>query len=264
MKLFIKNEIKIDQIEWKRLRDLSATDFEIFQGTIEINDIIQGNFSNCYFLSTCAALTEFPDLIYQKFLTKTINPEGYYEILFFIDGEWQIVYIDDYLPFIKGTENFAFTKPRDTELWVILQKAWAKINGGYANTFLGAVSDPLNALTGCSIEYHQANNIEKHELQNKLKNANEKSFIFCTGTNNEDNVEEKGLIKGHAYGLISAMENRYESNNIKLVKLYNPWVRREWTGEWSDKSDLWKDELIKFFDKTDKDDETFFMEIGDY
>jgi hypothetical protein len=30
---------------------------------------------------------------------------------------------------------------------------------------------------------------------------------------------------------------------VKLVKMRNPWGEGEWKGDWSDKSDLWTDEL---------------------
>jgi len=47
--------------------------------------------------------------------------------------------------------------------------------------------------------------------------------------------QKGGLVPGHAYSVISASEY----NNVKLLKIRNPWGHFEWEGDWSDKSDLW-------------------------
>ena len=85
----------INNIVWKRVTEVSSK-WELFEGKIEFNDVQQGSLGDCYFLSSITALTEYPYLIKEKFRTKSFNEEGYYEIIFFIDGEWQIVFIDDY------------------------------------------------------------------------------------------------------------------------------------------------------------------------
>jgi hypothetical protein len=38
----------------------------------------------------------------------------------------------------------------------------------------------------------------------------------------------------------------------------------EWTGDWSDHSPLWTDELKREFGWTDADDGTFWMEVKDF
>lgn len=55
---------------------------------------------------------------------------------FCINGEFQVVEIDDYFPCfqdINGKYTSAFSKPKNNKLlWVlILEKAWAKVNGSY-------------------------------------------------------------------------------------------------------------------------------------
>ena len=44
----------------------------------------------------------------------------------------------------------------------------------------------------------------------------------------------------------------------------NPWAQGEWTGDWSDKSDLWTDELREQLDIKDTDDGVFHMTWADY
>ena len=111
--------INSSKLEWKRATEIFA-DFSLFEDKIECDDIKQGNLGNCYFLSSIAALTEYSEFIFKIFRTKHANREGYYEVTLYIDGEWQIVTVDDYFPVIKGTNEFRFAKPNGNELWVIL------------------------------------------------------------------------------------------------------------------------------------------------
>ena len=150
-----------------------------------------------------AALTEFPKLIYQIFRSKEINQEGFYEIVLFIDGEWQIIFVDDYFPVIKGTKNFPFARPNGNELWVILlEKAWAKVNGGYANIISGWPSDALAAITGFATQRLNHKELAIDELWTNLKMADESDKIMCTSTKDDQSVESYGLVQNHAYTLI--------------------------------------------------------------
>ena len=60
--------------------------------------MMQGGVGDCYFISSLSAIAEFPILIFQLFRTQEVNENGFYEKVLFIDGEWQIVFMDDYLP----------------------------------------------------------------------------------------------------------------------------------------------------------------------
>lgn len=52
---------------------------------------------------------------------------------------------------------------------------------------------------------------------------------------------------------------------MNLVKLRNPWGSGEWTGDWSDSSDCWTDELRRQVDfDGDKDDGIFWMDFRDF
>ena len=49
-----------------------------------------------------------------------------------------------------------------------------------------------------------------------------------------------------------------------MLKLRNPWGAGEWTGDWSDKSQLWTPALKRTVGLTDADDGIFFIEFEDY
>ena len=78
--------IDIINTKWKRCSEIFKNQkYLLFENRIKKEDVIQGTLGDCYFLASVAALTEYPNLIYQMFKTKTINKEGYFEIIFFID-----------------------------------------------------------------------------------------------------------------------------------------------------------------------------------
>ena len=261
-------DIKVEDIEWKSIVDIFDDNFLIFENKIEMDDIKQGNLGNCYLLSAISALTEFPNFIYQIFRSKEKNKYGYYEVVLYIDGEWQIVFVDDYFPFSKESNELKFCKPNGNEMWaLILEKAWAKINGGYALIIAGWPSDPLVALTGfpCQKIHNSEESIE--DLWISICGSDKENEIMCCNTTSNPDIQKQGLIVNHAYTLISAKQKDYENNykkSIKLVKLRNPWGYKEWIGKFSDNSELWTDDLKEYFSGVSKDDGTFYMAIDDY
>ena len=60
-------------------------------------------------------------------------------------------------------------------------------------------------------------------------------------------LEEKGLVPGHAYTILNIKEINYKGYNVRLLKLRNPWGNTEWSGDWSDGSRLWTEELPQGF-----------------
>ena len=135
--------INPEVIEWKRSTDIFAEP-QIYEGIISMEDVKQGNIPMSYFLSALSSMCEFPRLISNIILSKETNEDGIYQVLLFIDGEYQIVLLDDYFPCIKGTNILYFARPNSFELWVLLlEKAWAKVNGGYANILSGWSSEVL-------------------------------------------------------------------------------------------------------------------------
>jgi len=252
-----------DKIEWKRPSDISPK-WSLFEGKIEFNDVQQGSLGDCYFLSSITALTEYPYILSEKFRTEKYNDTGYYEVIFFIDGEWQILFLDDYFPFDPTKNNFAFAKPNNNELWaMLLEKAWAKLNGGYSNIIGGIVSEPIAALTSFPTEYLPHKQKEEDEIYEKIENGDKEGSIMSSASKADANVEKRGLVKGHAYTLITA--KKYKERNIYLIKLRNPWGEGEWTGKWSDNSSAWTDEYKKYFNyQKTTDDGIFWIDVNDY
>ena len=252
--------------KWKRISELGQGKWEIFQDKIEFDDVKQGLISDCYFLSAIAALSEYPNLIIEKFRTTTYNRAGYYEMVLFIDGEWQVVFVDDYFPF--DGDEFVFAHPSGNELWaILLEKAWAKINGGYSNISYGSVYEVLLVLTGFPSEFITNDPEKPMELYDKIEKSNiEGAVMGCGSFNSEsgkdDSKNQHNIVYSHAYTLIDAKAKK--ENDLYLFMIRNPWGRIEWDGDWSDNSPLWTEEYKKYFGHNNKDNGIFFMSVDDY
>jgi len=65
--------------------------------------------------------------------------------------------------------------------------------------------------------------------------------------------------------LISVHDDfEHNGEKVRLIKLRNPWGTGEWEGAWSDKSELWTQELRDSVAHQDSDDGKFCMTLEDY
>lgn len=260
--------IESECIVWKRVGKI-MTDYNVFVDKIEASDIKQGNVGNCYFLSVLAAFTSSKQrFIHSLFKTKEKNEEGIYEMVLFVDGQWQIVFVDDYFPIDKRTGEFFFSKPNGNELWVILlEKAFAKINRGYINMNSGFVSDPIYVISGFPTETYFNNQISDYEIFNKIVEAEKSNSLICTSTISDETIRNKGLVNSHSYTIINTIDDYKNSNKndpVQLIKLRNPWSFFEWNGAWGDNSEEWTTYLKLKYDIVAKDDGIFHMCLKDY
>ena len=268
--------INTKEIEWKRISDVYPNAV-IYEENLNLEDINQGKVSLCYFLSSLTSLIKYQKFLSQIFLTKKMSNQCYYELILFINGEFQIEIIDNYIPFKKKKNKPYFSHPNNNELWVfLLEKAWAKINGGYAKIIEGWPSDVLSCITGFNTtflindDYSEEEETLFYTLENFLNKTD--SVLLVTTKSDQKNLEremlEKNLIKGHTYILEGAVElTAKNQSKVKLLKISNPWGFREWTGDFSDKSPLWEnfpeETRKKYFDK-EKKKNLFFVSIEDF
>ena len=200
------------------------------------------------------------------FVTKEINKAGIYMVKFFINGQDTPVIVDDFLP-VNANGKPAFASCRDGEIWVsLLEKAWAKLHGTYARTEGGLPCHAASHIMGVPSESFQHDQIENVEdFFDMLQSADRRNFIMMAASHGQgENRNDEGVISGHAYSLISIHEFKHKGKEVKLLKLRNPWGTGEWTGDWSDKSNLWTPEIKKQCGYSDGDDGIFFIELSDY
>ena len=257
----------INRMVWKRATEIYKT-WDIFENKIEIKDIIQGNLGDCYFLSALSALTRYQYLIVEKFRTKKYNEIGYYEMILFIDGEWQVIFVDDYFPFDPLQKTFVAARPHRNELWaLLLEKAWIKVNGGYTNAMGGLFNEAILSLTGFPTEIFKHKKLEQQiDIFNLYRNIEigykEGSIMGCGSKVDDPNIKNIGLSPGHAYSIV--YPQKWKERNIYLIKLRNPWGKNNWRGNWSDSSPCWTQECIQYFKYSKKKDGTLWIELNDF
>lgn len=92
-------------------------------------------------------MAEIPERIQACFYTKEVNTAGIYLMSFFINGVKTPVIVDDWIPVRMGMP--CFSTSRAEEMWaMLLEKAWAKLQGTYARTVSGRCDVALAHLMG--------------------------------------------------------------------------------------------------------------------
>jgi hypothetical protein len=253
-----------DNFNWCRVEEIfDSKNYSVFYEGIAVEDIIQGKICDCYFLSVLGSLCKFPQLIEELFYFKEKTKEHLYGIYFYINGNKKLVLIDDYLPYIgEGFKQFAMSKSKENEMWVsLIEKAWAKLNGNYIRIGCGgSPNEVFDVLTEAYSEEFNLKNASKEELWNKLIEGEKKGFVMTAGTSASEEVEEVGLSRGHAFTVLGIHEIKGE----RVIRLRNPWGEGEFSGDWSDYSSKWTEELREQYKYFEKDDGDFFMGYQDF
>lgn len=152
-------------------------------------------------------MAERPDSVKAVFYTKEVNAAGIYLMYFYINGIKSPVIVDDYIP-VNGNRP-AFSSTRENEIWAILmEKAWAKLQGTYARTVGGLPAEAgIHTMGVPAITILHDNLKDKEKLWLKIKEADTKQFNLMAGTRGQGEANNgMGIYGGHAYSLISAHE----------------------------------------------------------
>ena len=253
-----------DKFKWCRVEEIyDSKNYSVFHEGIEVGDILQGKICDCYFLSVLGSLCKFPELIEKLFYFKEKTKEHLYGIYFYINGNKKLVLIDDYVPYIGNDfKQFAMSKSHDNEIWVaLIEKAWAKVNGNYIRIGCGgSPNEVFDVLTEAYSEEVFLKTTEKDILWNKLFDGEKKGFVMTAGTSGSDDVEDVGLVPGHAFTVLGIHEIKGE----RVIRLRNPWGEGKFNGDWSDYSSKWTEELKKEYNYYNKEDGDFFMGYKDF
>lgn len=114
------------------------------------------------------------------FVTQEANEAGCYVMKLCVNGEFKNIVVDDKIPCRADNDTVVFSRAAGDELWVILlEKAWAKINGTFERISGGHTSEGLRCITGGIIEFLHHDYSEKDILFNKIKKADKLKYIIC-------------------------------------------------------------------------------------
>jgi hypothetical protein len=226
-----------------------ATAAEAMKGS----EIEQGLLGDCYLL--CALATAVKDLqVADDLIDETYEDAGIYGVSLWVDGRWRMVWVDAYVPCtsrelslgsdrmmngrsMQGTGRARamircrplFAKMKDTkEIWTLLvEKAYAKLKGGYEAIVGGHPGEALALLTGGTAGYTLLANQRLGAQQAMLLPRPTDDFVWLTlssklssgdcfvgagsvrpSARNQEAQEKflKGIVPGHAYTVLDAVE----------------------------------------------------------
>ena len=218
-----------------------------------------------------------------------------------LDGEWQHTIIDDKL-YLRAPDYDEAHEERDVwddinrvdsaeeyrkthqtgsralyfaqcsdenETWLpLLEKAYAKAHGDFESIDGGFTGEAIEDLTGgVTTEIYSTDILDRDAFWRDELMQVGKQFLFGCATGFYSNWldtsvvsrEREGISEGHAYSIMDARE----VNGQRLLKLRNPWGKKEWTGKWSDGSSEWNAEWMALLDHKFGNDGVFWISYDD-
>ena len=239
-------------VVWKRAREIFGEDCRVFgDEKPKPSDINHDHKSNGQFLIFLSAMSSrFEDFIPDLFETKEMNIAGIYIIYFFVNGVRTPVVIDDLLPVWSTTMQPVFATAKDQTLWLpFLQKAWAKLNSTYWRTELHnstfLVMSHLKGVPTYALLHHSSQE-EQNLLYFRMKEALERNYLVIVSGRNESNESVDSKLEkeaGKAFEVLRLIEFQHNYEDLRLVKMRNPFKFPEITNEWNTESENWTEEL---------------------
>ena len=189
-----------------------------------MDDVKQGLLGDCYLMAGLAAIAKTnPDVIRKAIRD---NGDGTYTVTFHPEAESGIkkifgmrstveVTVTNEFPHTKGAIDPAFAKlSNDSEMWpMLIEKAYAKYKGGYANIELGNAGEFIELLTGNDSVHTNVADVDFATLKRQVDQGD----AVTTGTPDKLNNPPQFVSEDHAYVV------QHVDLNNKTVTLYNPW-----------------------------------------
>lgn len=268
----------------KRLSELYPS-CEVFVEGIAADDIVQGGVGDCFLIGAISATAANDPRTLQRLIVAHNKACGVYGVVFYKDGGWEWVVVDDFVAVNKGRSGSLYplyaapgaaNPSAPTELWpCILEKAYAKLHYNWDTIDGGWAREAVVDLTGGTdyvIDlYRDQKNMTLKQFSRVVQDP--LSVVSCAvGDHVEDSSDVGsageagavfGLFKGHQYGVLDSKEC---SDGVGFVKVRNPWGQSEWTGPYSDGSKDWKQNPLhkQELNPTFEDDGDFWMRWEDF
>ena len=215
---YVDHDKKVSDIEWRRFTAEQGWKIVSSSG-FSPNSVIQGGVGDCWFLSAVSVLAERDDIISNIVIDKTLRADGIQRFRLFIDGEFKIIQVDNYLPCKASTDTqpskkskrshnddlLKFSHSKNSQLWVpLLEKAYAKAHGSYHAISGGFISEALLDLTGAPTERISFSNSQFDSENTWIRLLSFKSSLFPMGASTATSGE--GIVGNHAYSIIDVRE----------------------------------------------------------
>ncbi|CAF3377334.1 unnamed protein product [Rotaria socialis] len=278
----IGNETK-KNIIWRRPYDVTDAP-KFFINTPHRRDPGQGELSDCWFIVAVANITLHQQIFERVVpLNQTFDRQngytGLFHFRFWQYGSWYDVVIDDYLPFNTKTIQpwCSWNRQEPNEFWVaLIEKAYAKLNGGYRNLIGGAPIEAFTDLTAGVEQRFKLNESIKERSQffNFLIDSLKHSCLMACSINPKidgsdfEEIKPNGLVVGHSYSITAARYLQFKNQLLSMIRLRNPWANEiEWAGAWHDRDNRWNSLDLnekKRMSWQDSEDGEFWMTFQDF
>ncbi|CBJ31495.1 conserved unknown protein [Ectocarpus siliculosus] len=257
-------------------------------GSFKPEHVMQGAVGDCWFLAGLAVVSERADLIGRVVGSNgpLADELGCFEVNLFKDGRWESVVVDSWLPCkdparLKGKEKGldhlpAFAKAFNNQIWpCIVEKAFAKQHGSYDAISGGHVCDAFEALTGAPTETVMLDNDDSEGNWAQLLSFNQAGFPMGCATawdptrceNSPPEFEEPGsrpFETGPGWAAPPRQPSRGGGETAKRLDNLFGLGKREWIGDWGEKSEKWSDSVRAELGWSEKNDGTFWMTWQDF
>lgn len=253
------NHTKGQRVVWKRPGGFCEAAPHLFVDGVDFMDVVSGAFAgSALHAAMCVLAASRPDKIRELFINLPegdgANPYGIYGIKFYFETRWYVVVVDDLIPCAEKSGLPLFVRSMDpNEFWpCIIEKAFAKLYGGYNRIRGMAMRDVWPALTGGLSQVYSIGEFLKPasgkgkavkpaqadaDFWDVLLSWQSVRAFMCIST--ETRQAEVGILNNHAYAILECVE----AVGHRLIRLRNPAQNVEWKGDWSDDSPLWTEEM---------------------
>uniref|UniRef100_A0A3B4F451 Calpain catalytic domain-containing protein n=1 Tax=Pundamilia nyererei TaxID=303518 RepID=A0A3B4F451_9CICH len=226
-------------VKWLRPAQI-APDAEFVVDGVSRFDFGQGVLGNCWFLASIGALT-FQNHIFEQVvpLDQKIKENycGIFHFRFWRFGRWVDVVIDDKLPTINGRLIFVHSKDPN-EFWpALLEKAYAKVCGSYTDMTSGTPSEAMMDFTGGVHMCVQLSDASS-DVWGLICRAGKSNTLMGCGTPQGVSTKKQNSETARGYsGRLFSNYKKGQGKLVKLIRLWNPWGKGEWVGDWSDRNE---------------------------
>ncbi|KAM4724502.1 calpain-8-like [Anableps anableps] len=263
--------LDLAQVVWLRPAKIAQNPSFVLRGFSRF-DFCQGVLGNCWFLASIGALTFQDSILHQVVPLEQEFDENYcglFHFRFWRFGKWVDVVIDDKLPTINGRLIFVQSK-KQNEFWpALLEKAYAKVCGSYTDMNAGTPAEAMMDFTG-GVHMCIQLSAPPPDLWELMSRAGNFGALLSCSTPKEEmssfTLSPNGLVQGHAYTVTGVIQMMSRGKPMKMVRLWNPWGKGEWNGDWSDRSSLWQTVSSQDREKclSVVEDGEFWMKLEDF
>ena len=248
----------------------------ILPNKIDYSNFTQGNIGDCYFIGCVNALCKIPQLL--NFIMGLTSEEmknevnnDIFMVKLYIDGIWETIYVRDSFPAfninLPNKKALVGVKPKENELFMmILEKAWAKINGGYDRIFGGRIMKIYELFLGCTCNYLDKDN-DQNLFEEIRKNENNFGTLsLCSAPYLTNAVNISGKIN-HAYTIVKTLEI-YPKNNKEICQTCQFLILSNPHGKNSSKNSVSIEEINEIIEKkfgiNNKDQYQYIIDINNH